>query len=624
MARLQIQPIGCMRIAAIAAAAGAVTAITMTALAGEPVTLPQFSDQTAASGLVFTHQTSLPAIPNEREEWHMMTPGVAVADFNRDGWLDVFINGGAGQNSALFINNGNGSFTDRALEWGIDLTDAEGSSATVGDINADGWPDIYVGTMDGRNYLLVNSGAGSFTENAIAAGVDLTVPVEGEAHQRNTFGGAFGDVDLDGDLDLYTTQWWFESQFGNRLFLNDGSGVFTDVTVSHGLLQGALDEYWAFTPILQDMNGDFYPELIVAADFSTSRYFVNDGDGTFTRVTGNGTATDENGMGAAIGDYDGDGDPDWFITSIYDDDFIAEANWGVTGNRLYRNDGADLFTDTTGPGLNLPIPPDGPGVRHGFWGWGTAFADFDHDGDLDLTMTNGFELPPGGTNHDPDFLTDPTRLWINDGDYVNGPNWTESAIVCGINHIDDGKGLVVFDYDNDGDLDILITSNMSDVVLYRNDIDQLLTNYSDSWIEIDLIAPPGVAPGGIGAKIEITSLGVTSTRWVNTGGSFMSGGPGRVHFGLKPAKSIDELRISWPNGLVTHMFNVEPGQIILGAVGNINGDDHVGVADLGFLLADFGTGEVRSDLNNDGAVDTADLGMLIRNFGLARDGAGMN
>ena len=208
---------------------------------------------------------------------------------------------------------------------------------------------------------------------------------------------------------------------------------------------------------------------------------------------------------------------------------------------------------------------------------------------------------------------------MNDGDYVNGPNWTENAVGCGIDDISDGKGLVTFDADNDGDMDILITTNMGDIVFYRNEIEQTIVNYADSWLEIDLVAPAGVAPGGIGAKVEITSLGVTSTRWANTGGSFMSAGPRRIHFGCKPAKGIDEVRISWPNGLVTTMFNVEPGQIILGAVGNINGDDHVGVADLGYLLADFGTGEVRSDLNNDGVVDTADLGMLLLNFGLSLD-----
>ncbi len=601
------------------AAAGA----AFPALAGDAPTLPQFSDQTVSSGLSFTHSTSLSTVLGVRKEWHMMTPGAAVADFNRDGWQDVFINGGSDQNSALFINEGDGTFVDRATEWGIDLTDAEGSSVSVGDVNNDGWIDVYVGTMDGRNFLLLNTGLASFTENAIGAGVDLTVPPGGEDYQHNTFGGAFGDVDLDGDLDLYTTQWWYDSVFGNRLFLNDGTGVFTDVTEAYGLMDQAFNEYWAFTPIFQDMDGDFYPELLVASDFLTSHYFTNDGDGTFTKVTNNGTATDENGMGAAVGDYDGDGDPDWFVTSIYDDDWMVEANanWGITGNRLYRNDGANQFTDDTGPGGEFPpIGPDGPGVRHGYWGWGTAFADFDHDGDLDISMTNGFQLPPGGTNRDPDFVTDPTRLFINNGDFQNGPEWSENAVVCGVDHTGDGKGLIAFDADNDGDLDLLITSNLSDVVFYRNDIDQIVPSYDNTWVQLELDPPAGVAPTGIGARIDIVVNDQTITRWVHTSGSFMCNIPSRVHAGFAPAELIDSITIAWPDGQVTTMLDVEPGANILGAIGNIDGDDRVGVSDLGVLIGEFGGAMPRSDLNGDGIVDTADLGLLIRNFGRSLDG----
>jgi len=618
MNRMPLQQFNHQRRAAFAAAV--TLGISCPAvIAGEAELLPQFSDQTVAAGLAFMHQTDRPNA--ERQEWHMMTPGAAVADFNRDGYLDLFVNGGSGQNSALFINNGDGTFIDRANEWGVDLTNAEGSSVSVGDVNGDGWIDLYVGAMDGRNHLFINDGNGGFSENAIAAGIDLTVPPGGEPHQWNTFGAAFGDIDLDGDLDLYTTQWWFDTGFGNRLFENNGDGVFTDVTEDRGLGLVQFEQYWAFTPMFHDMDGDFFPELLVAADFLTSRYYSNNGDGSFTRTLENGTGTDENGMGAAIGDYDGDGDPDWFVTSIYDDDFIIEANWGRSGNRLYRNDGAHEFTDDTGPGFDFPIAPDGPGVRHGYWGWGAEFGDLDNDGDIDLLMTNGFELPPGGWNRDPDFVTDPTRLWINGGDHSAGPDWIENAVGCGVEHTADGKGLILFDADNDGDLDLFITSNRGPVMFYRNDIDQLIPAFDNTWLQLDLVPPPGVAPSGEGAKVELMSNGATITRWCHTSGSFMSNRPSRVHFGFSAAETIDEVRIHWPNGQVSTMTGIAPGVIALGAVGNIDGDDRIGVADLGLLLTDFGDAAPRSDLNNDGAVDTADLGMLIRNFGVITDGA---
>ena len=160
----------------------------------------------------------------------------------------------------------------------------------------------------------------------------------GEETFGNIFGAAVGDIDLDGDLDLYTTQWGSFTGHGNRLFENLGLGKFVDITERAGLVQ--TGEYWAFAPALVDMDGDRYPELLVAADFETSRYFVNNGDGTFTRLLGTGTCTDENGMGSALGDYDNDGDLDWFVTSIFDDDGVGEG-WGITGNRLYRNDGGN-------------------------------------------------------------------------------------------------------------------------------------------------------------------------------------------------------------------------------------------------------------------------------------------
>ena len=259
---------------------------------------------------------------------------------------------------------------------------------SVGDIDGDGDLDVYAGVIDGPNHVLINVGGASFLDAGTSWGAVL---IGGQPF--DTFGSAFGDVDQDGDLDLVTAQWTLEFIDGNRLFLNNGS-LFFDHTIV-GEVYTAPGSTLGFAPALVDLDGDRHPELVVAADFSTSVYHANDGDGTFTRLVGNGTCSDENGMGSTLADFDNDGDLDWFVTSIFDDDGVAEGNWGITGNRLYRNEGNHQFTDVT----------DLAGVREGFWGWGTGFSDFNHDGLLDLAMTNGF--PDVG---DPTFETDPSRL----------------------------------------------------------------------------------------------------------------------------------------------------------------------------------------------------------------------
>lgn len=562
-------------------------------LAGD---IPTFSDQTNAAGLAFTHNTTESSLG----EPHFMTPGVAVGDFNRDGYLDLFVQGGKGQNAKLFINNGDGTFTDQAARWGIDLTEVEGSCASVADIDGNGYLDIYAGSIEGRNHLYVNTGHGGFIETGVASGAAL---VNGLPFQ--TYGATFGDVDLDGDLDLVTAQWRAGAN-GNLLFLNDGNGTFTESTVATGVYTAPV-HIFGFAPVLVDLNGDRYPELLVAADFGTSQYHANLGLGTFIRLLGNGTCTDENGMGSALADYDNDGDLDWFVTSIFDDDGVAEGSWGITGNRLYRNDGNHQFTDVTNQA----------GVRNGFWGWGASFADFNNDGLLDLAMTNGF-LMPGGFNPDPTFETDPTRLWINTGDFAIGPTYIEVADQAGLVHTGPGKGLVTFDSDNDGDLDIVITTNQGDLKYFRNDTNPA----SNTWIELDVIPPPGDAPDGIGATIDLTVDGKTYHRAVFGSPSFMSQDPLRVHFGFPAASVVNRLVIRWANGTSTVRTHLSTGRIMRLRSSDLDGDGSVGVSDLRDLLAAWGPctscdlpWACSADLDDDCTVGVTDLLIVLANWG---------
>lgn len=584
----------------------AVSVASSRRLLADPV-VPQFSDQTAAAGLTFTHATTDTGFA----VLLYMTPGVGAGDFNRDGYDDLFVCGGKGQNAKLFINNGDGTFTDRATEWGIDLTAQEGASVTIADIDSDGWLDMYVGVMNGRNYLYKNSGANTF----IDTGASSQAVVRAGGQPFNTYGATFGDIDLDGDLDLVTADWTNPPTMGTRLCLNDGSGVFSEApggTIDFrilGLEPGLDFEPQAFSPALVDMNGDRYPDLPFACDFTNSQYHANNGDGTFTQLADNGTTTDENGMGSAIGDYDNDGDPDWFVTSIWDDDGQIEGFWGISGNRFYRNDGNHQFTDVT----------DLTGTRFGHWGWGTNFGDFNNDGLLDLVMTNGMRFPPANSNPDPTFNSDPSLLFLNTGDFVTGPTFVESSTQAGFIDTNNGKGLVVFDADNDGDLDVAISSNRDPFRFFRNDSNP----GPDRWIEIDLNPPAGNAPDGVGAKVTLTIGGTSYTRFAFANPSFMSSSTHRVHFGFPSAALIDMIEIAWPDGTVNVLRDVQPGRVIQALqIGDVNCDGIVSVGDAAAFAAalvdgaDYenqydGCDSGLADMNADGELNGDDVNAFV-------------
>ena len=201
------------------------------------------------------------------------------------------------------------------------------------------------------------------------------------------------------------------------------------------------------------LDDDLYPELVIAGDHQTSQLYWNLGNGRFLDGTvGARVGTDEYGMGSAVGDYDGDGLLDWFVSAIYEDG-VPYRN----GNRLYRNLGRGLFEDST----------DAAGVRDGSWGWGTTFLDYDNDGDLDLVLATGVdyaaEVPY--TANTTGFADDPMRLWRNDG----GGRFTEVAQQEGLLATAVGTGLAAFDLEPDGDLDLLVVHNSGRPVLYRND-----------------------------------------------------------------------------------------------------------------------------------------------------------
>ncbi|MDF1710967.1 MAG: CRTAC1 family protein, partial [Akkermansiaceae bacterium] len=483
----------------------------------------------------------------------VMTGGAAVADFDNDGWVDLLVTRYQSTDT-LFRNLGDGTFESVSELAGIEVV-APSNGAAWGDIDNDGDADLYISVAGEsgdplRNLLYVNQGDGTFSEEARLWGADLEVP-----NWHSGFSVAFGDYNLDGRLDIHTCQWAVTGP-GNRSVLLENTGLsggFIDVTAGAGVemwddpevSEGPEFTTQAFTSRLTDLDLDGWPDLVVAGDFGTSRLFWNEGDGTFVDGTESAqVGGDENGMGLAVGDYDGDGLPDLFFTSIYDgrQPAIPNSGWGVSGNRLYRNLGNRVFEDAT----------DISGVRDGGWGWGAVFFDYDNDGDLDLAMTNGFETDRMET--ETPFHTDPTKLWRNDGGI-----FTDVSASVGITDTGKGKGLLVFDYDRDGDLDLFIVNNAGSPVLYRND-----TTNHNHWLRVK---PRGQYSNrdGIGAVVTIVQGDDSPAqhREISGGSHFLTQSEKVAHFGLGvSSEPVEMVKVRWPSGIEQEFSNVSVDQVL--------------------------------------------------------------
>jgi hypothetical protein len=483
-----------------------------------------FTEASETAGIAYEHAFGGGGF-NESQH---ISGGAAVGDYDGDGWLDVYaVTGPTGAN-LLFHNLGNGFFEEVAEEAGVALLSAASSGPVFGDYDGDGHLDLFVGGIGFTPPTLFrNLGDGTFEDATADSGLSFG---------RSSFSAAFGDYDRDGDLDLAVSHWASPLAGGaaEHLWRNEGDGTFTDVSIAAGLV---LEESTAipgltftFTPTFADLDADGWPELLFASDFGVSQIFHNDGDGTFTDVT-TAVISDENGMGSAVADYDADGDLDWFVSSIWDPTEITDPHVGKTGNRLYRNLGDGSFEDVT----------DDAGVRDGSWGWGSTFADVNNDGHLDLFHVNGYGVLAhhGGTWLP--FIRDKARLFVADGLGA----FTERAEELGVADNLQGRGVAAFDYDRDGDLDLLVANNEGPSRLFRND---LATKTRALAFRLRGRAPNTAA---LGARIHVTSGGLTQMREIHAGSNFVSADPAEAHVGLGAAKVADEVRIEWGDGAET-------------------------------------------------------------------------
>jgi len=482
-----------------------------------------FVDVTAESQINYTHgYTSV----NPTDKM-MIAGGVVAGDYDRDGWVDLFIPQGDIGPNLLYRNLGTiARFREKGVEAGVAVGPDFSCGGVFADIDGDGWLDLIVGGILGDPAsVFLNNGDGTFADVTATAGVD---------NGLDQFSFALADIDGDQDLDMACGHWTGSDMFERPLsvWTNDGDGNFTDVSAAADV---STIQTFAFAPNFSDIDDDGWLDLLVASDFGTSVILMNDGDFTFTQNLSS-PITDENGMGASVGDYDNDGIFDWFVTSIWDPDQTPEGNWGITGNRLYRGLGGGLFEDVT----------DAAGVREGYWGWASCFADFNNDGHLDLFHVNGFPHISAS-----EFHNDPARMFVSNG---NG-TFTERSTELGVDDTGQGRGIVCFDYDRDGDIDIFISNNAQPPKLYRND-----GGNDGNYLALRLAGlPPNTE--GIGARIYVTVGASTQMRDIRAGSNFASNSPAEAHFGLGTATVVDEVRVEWPNCVVTVLVDVPAGQL---------------------------------------------------------------
>ena len=513
-----------------------------------PPPVPQFVDVAPLMGLDFVGSVG-PLFPELTALDHQlmqrnMGNGAAVGDYDEDGDLDVYLLAQLGYSNRLYQNT-----LDLGIKGFADVTDLTPAVADLGhsrvaffaDLDNDGDLDLLLINDDNGtpsvspSKILRNDGAGTFTDATAGSGFR---PV---GYLRA--GAALADYDRDGLLDIYVTNWGYSTSGGtdfpgsNRLFRNLGDLRFEDVTASAN--PQALTKS-SFSAIFKDFDGDLYPDLYVAVDGDSDEFYRNRA-GFLEVATGVvGTTHDGNDMGIACADFDDDGDLDVYTTNIHDPSGVLGRFPGM--NAFYVNQ-----MDATGS-VEFVDEAVERGVEDTYWGWGVEFLDVENDGDLDIVAVTGFDdwiensfLP------NPLYQT-PGVLFVNDG-----TGRFTRLIGTDLDQPDDSRALIAFDYDRDGDQDILIT-NLEQPV-------RLLENVSDNaghWLTVAL-HPDSKA---IGATVFATVGGKTMRRDVIAGRSYLAGTPSEVHFGLGRAVEVSLLGVSWADGVEQVFGHVKADQLL--------------------------------------------------------------
>jgi hypothetical protein len=523
----------------------------------------RFTDVAKAAGL--THPSVYGGVDAKSVIIEVVGCGVAFLDYDNDGWLDVFVLSGTrldgpppGTTNRLYKNNRDGTFTDVTDKAGLTRT-GWASAVTVGDYDNDGFDDLFV-TYYGHNVLYRNNGDGTFTDVTEKSGLR-------QPSIRYGAGCTWIDYDRDGRLDLFVTNYlnttleklpkpgensdcrWkgVPVNCGPRglppgsvqLFHNNGDGTFTDVSQQSGV--AAASGGYPMTAVAADYDNDGWQDIYVACDSTPSWLFRNQHNGTF-RQEGleRGVALSEDGleqagMGIATGDYDLDGRVDIFKTHFSDDT-----------NVLYRNDDNGYFTDVT--------IRSGIGVETRYVGWGTGMVDLDNDGLPDIFLVTGSVYPEVERKLPTYPFRTPRLIFRNLGEGRFEELIDEAG--AGISATHASRGCAFGDFDNDGDVDILIMNMNEPPSLLRNDV-----SGTGHWLKVLLV---GVKSNrsAIGARVTARYGGRVQAQDVTAQSSFYSVNDRRIHFGLGAAARAD-LAVRWPSGATEQISSVDANQLVV-------------------------------------------------------------
>lgn len=539
--------------------ATAAVSVALAFLASAPV----LEDRSAAAGL------KLIVVSGEAKEKRFLVEsiggGLAVLDYDNDGWMDLYVvngttieaalSGKIPQRSALYRNNGDGTFTDVTAKAGVG-NPHWGKGAVAADLNGDGWVDLYVANF-GPNVLYLNNGDGTFRDATAKAGV---------GDSRWSSAAAVADYDKDGHLDLFVVNYLdydlnnlpTEGKFclyqgipvacgprglkgsGNSLYRNNGDGTFTDVSAKAGV----ADEpgYYGLGAAWGDYNNDGWPDLFVANDSTPNYLYRNSGDGTFTDaaieagVAFSEEGREQAGMGVEFEDFDNDG---WLD--------IAVTNFSEDYNTLYRNLGNGFFRDDS----------HASGLAADSWrdlSWGVGFFDFNNDGWKDLFIASGHIYPQVDRYPINIKYKQRNKLYLNTG----GPKLANASAQAGPGLAIEKsfRGAAFADFNNDGRIDVAVSALDETPTLLMN-----RGGGTNGWLLIRLEGAKGNR-FGVGARVTVRTGERVQTREVKAGGSYASSNDPRAHFGIGPAKTVDEVAVAWPSGKVTKLTGVEANRIV--------------------------------------------------------------